>query len=166
MKLLTGILMLSSFAAAPIAAQTDSTAPPAGAKTLLKLMGVGVQIYICKDQPGGPAWTFVAPDAKLFDNATEAGTHGAGPTWTLKDGSWVKGQMIATRPSPDTDAIPWLLLKTASTSASGVLANVTYIRRSDTSEGRAKTTGCDATHMGATDRVPYKATYTFYAAAQ
>jgi Protein of unknown function (DUF3455) len=166
MKLLTGILMLSSLAAAPVAAQTDPTTPPTAAKALLKLMGVGVQIYTCKDQPGGPAWTFVAPDAKLFDNASEAGTHGAGPTWTLKDGSWVKGQMIATRPSPDADAIPWLLLKTASTSASGVLTNVTYIRRSDTSGGKAQATGCDATHLGVTDRVQYKATYTFYAAAQ
>jgi len=165
MNLLTGILMLSSLAAAPVAAQTDPTAPPAGANPLLTFTGVGVQIYTCKDQPGGPAWAFVAPEAKLLDHATEAGTHSAGPTWTLKDGSWVKGQVIATRPSPDADAIPWLLLKAAATSEAGALAEVKYIRRSDTSGGKARTPGCDAAHLDATDRVPYQATYIFYSAA-
>ncbi len=165
MKLLAGILMLSSLAAAPVAAQTDPAAPPTGAKALRTLIGVGVQIYTCKDQAGGPAWTFVAPEAKLFDNATEVGTHSAGPTWTLKDGSQVKGQVIATKPSPDADAVPWLLLKSAETSGTGAFSQVSYIRRSNTSGGKAHTTGCDATHLGATDRVPYKATYTFYADA-
>ncbi len=167
MKLLTGIMVLSSLATVPVAAQTDPTVPPAGAKVLLKLMGVGVQIYTCKDQAaGGPAWTFVTPEAKLLDNVTEAGTHSAGPTWTLKDGSLVKGQVIATKPSPDAEAIPWLLLKAADTSGSGALAQVRYIRRSDTSGGKARATGCDATHLGSTDQVPYRATYTFYVAAK
>jgi hypothetical protein len=166
MKLLAGFLVLSSLAAPPLGAQTDPTAPPAGAKPIRTLMGVGVQTYSCEDEAGGPTWSFVAPAATLFDNATEAGTHSAGPTWTLKDGSQVKGLVIATKPSSDANAIPWLLLKAVETSGSGALAQVNYIRRSDTSGGKARATGCDATHLGLTDRVPYKATYTFYIAIQ
>jgi hypothetical protein len=160
--------MLGVLVAAPAAAraQTDPTAPPAGTTALLELTGVGVQIYVCKDQPGGPAWAFVAPEANLMDHATEAGTHSAGPTWTLKDGSQVKGQVVATRPAPDADAIPWLLLKAVETSGLGKFAGVRYIRRSDTSGGKARAGGCDASHLGSTDRVPYKATYTFYTVTQ
>jgi hypothetical protein len=146
-------------------AQTDPTAPPAGMKAVLTLAGVGVQIYACKDSQNGPAWTFVAPQAKLIDDSgAEAGSHGAGPTWMLKDGSSVKGQVVASKPSPD--AIPWLLLKAAETHGPGALAEVKYIRRSETTGGKARTTGCDAAHLGAMDRVDYKATYTFYAAGQ
>jgi hypothetical protein len=168
MNRLTGflILIMSSLIAAPLEAQADPTAAPAGAKVLLELKGVGVQIYACKDQAGGPAWSFVAPQAKLLDGTAETGTHSAGPTWTLKDGSWVKGQVIANKPSPEAGAVPWLLLKAGATSGSGALAEVKYIRRSDTSGGNASTTGCDAAHLGATDQVPYTATYTFYVAAQ
>lgn len=162
MRLLAGILMLGVLVAVPAAAQTDPTTAPAGTKALLELMGVGVQVYACRDQAGGPVWTFVAPEAKLFDHATETGTHSAGPTWTLKDGSQIKGQVIATKPSPDSDAIPWLLLKAVESSGSGTFAMVTYIRRSDTSGGKARSMGCDASYLGSTDRVPYKATYTFY----
>jgi len=165
MNLLKSIVAMS-FLAASAAAQSDPTAVPAGAKILLTLAGAGVQIYSCKNQGAGPAWTFVAPQAKLVEGTTEAGTHSAGPTWTLKDGSSVKGQVAATKPSPDPDAIPWLLLKAAETKGPGKLAGVTYIRRSDTSGGKPHTTGCDAAHLDATDRVPYTATYTFYITAQ
>jgi hypothetical protein len=165
MNLLAGMVMLSSLTVT-VAAQTDSTAAPAGAKELLKLTGVGVQIYTCKNQATGPAWSFVAPQAKLMDDATEVGTHSAGPTWTLKDGSSVKGEVIGTKPSPDADAIPWLLLKAAGTGGSGEFSAVKFIRRSDTSGGKAHATGCDADHLGSVDQVPYKAIYTFYVAAQ
>jgi hypothetical protein len=158
--------MLSLLVSAPLAAQTDPTSPPTEAKAFLTLKGVGVQIYTCKDQSAGPAWAFVAPEAKLFNHAAEAGTHSAGPTWTLKDGSQVKGQVIATKLSPDVDAVPWLLLRASDASGSGTFGQVRYIRRSDTFGGKAPTTGCDATHLGATDRVAYTATYTFYAAPQ
>jgi len=166
MKLLPGLLAMSLFASLA-SAQTDPTTPPAGAKALLMLTGVGVQIYTCKDTPAGPAWAFVAPQAKLLDeHGVDAGTHGAGPVWTLKDGSSVKGQLLTNKPSPDAGSIPWLLLKAVETKGPGALAAVAYIRRSETEGGKARATGCDATHIGATDKVDYKATYTFYGAGQ
>lgn len=166
MKLLPGLLALTLFAVT-LGAQTDPTAPPEGAKSLLALTGVGFQVYTCKASPDGPAWTFVAPQAKLLDaHGAEAGLHGIGPAWTLADGSSVKGQLLATQPSPGTTAIPWLLLKAVETKGSGALSKVAYIRRSETKGGKARTTGCDKAHLDATDLVPYKATYTFYSAAQ
>jgi hypothetical protein len=166
MKLLAGVLMMSLLTGGAVAAQTDPTTAPAGVNVLLRLNGVGVQIYACKSGAAGPAWTFVAPQAKLMDGATEVGTHSAGPTWTLKDGGSVKGEVIGTKPSPEADSIPWLLLKAAGTGGSGGLSEVKYIRRSDTSGGKAPATGCDAGHLGATSEVPYRAIYTFYGAGQ
>jgi hypothetical protein len=165
MKLLAGLLMMNLWMAATVAAQTDPTAEPAGVKVLLRLSGVGVQIYACKNGAAGPGWSFVAPQAKLLDGATEAGTHSAGPTWTLKDGSSVKGEVIGTS-SPNAGAISWLLLKAAGTGGSGQLSEVKFIRRSDTEGGKAPATGCDANHLDSTVEVPYKAIYTFYVAGR
>ncbi len=165
MKLLAGVLTMSLWMVATVAAQTDPTAAPAGATWLLRLNGVGVQIYTCKNQAAGPAWSFVAPQAKLLDGTTEAGTHSAGPTWTLKDGSSVKGEVIGTS-SPSADAIPWLLLKPAGSGGSGQLSEVKFIRRSETEGGKAPVTGCDANHLDSTVEVPYKAIYTFYVAGR
>src|ERR1700691_5221461 len=68
-----------------------STDVPSGAHRMLRLMGKGVQIYTCKD--GG--WTLKAPDAKLFDSAgNSVGTHFAGPTWKLADGSEGQGKDV------------------------------------------------------------------------
>ena len=161
---LSGILFIALIAATTASAQQDPTAAPAGAKPILTLLGEGVQIYACKDTPTGPAWTFTAPQATLLNHTTKAGTHFAGPTWTLTDGSSVKGKLLATSPSPDPNAIPWLLLQAAETKGPGTLSTVAYIRRSETQGGKARTTGCDAAHLGTADQVPYKATYTFYTA--
>jgi hypothetical protein len=143
------------------AAQTDSTTPPPSTKPLLTLRGEGVQIYTCKQTPTGPAWVFTAPQAKLFEGLAERGTHAAGPNWTLTDGSSIRGKLLATSPSPDPNAIPWLLLQAAD--ARGTLAAVTHIRRSETHGGKAPNTGCDTIHLGTTGQVPYTAIYTFYA---
>lgn len=107
---------------------------------------------------------FQAPEATLVDTQTGSpvGTHGAGPTWTWKDGSSVKGEVAQKVPSPDADSIPWLLLRAKPASQPGALASVVWVRRSDTRGGTAPTSGCDAGHEGTTTRVRYTATYTFY----
>ena len=53
------------------------------------------------------------------------GTHFAGPTWRLNDGSEVKGKMIASRPASDGSSVPSLLLQAVPGSGTGKLANVT-----------------------------------------
>ena len=162
---LLAALLLPPIAVAQTAGVPDPTLPPASETTLISLIGRGAQLYSCKSKDDVPAWTFVAPEATLYGaGGAAAGTHAAGPTWTLKDGSSVHGTVVAQRPSADPDAIPWLLLKAAKNGGPGSLAAVTYIRRSDTRGGKAPSTGCDTAHLGAEQRIPYTATYTFFAA--
>jgi hypothetical protein len=49
----------------------------------------------------------------------------------------------------------------ASTGATGLLANVTYVQRVNTSGGVEANT-CDAAHEGVVDKVPYSANYYFF----
>jgi hypothetical protein len=143
----------------------NSTDPPPSQHAILTVTGKGSQIYACQQLPAGPQWAFQAPEATLIDaTGNPAGTHGAGPVWKSKDGSAVKGELLQKSASPEPTSIPWLLLKAASVSGSGIMTKVEFIRRSDTHGGSAPTTGCDAQHLNAIVRVPYTATYTFYSA--
>jgi hypothetical protein len=146
----------------------DRTIPPdPSVAPLPPVTGKGAQIYHCVQQ-GAPAWVFVAPEATLYAGAESVGTHGAGPSWRWKDGSAITGKLLITQPSPDRASIPWLLLAASpaiDSAPTGMLAHVTYVRRSDT-HGGMPPTGCDARHLGAVARVPYAATYTFYKAAE
>lgn len=126
---------------------------------LLEAKGDGVQIYTCTSTGTGGKWTLKAPDAKLLDAQGKViGTHFAGPTWKLTDGSEVKGKAIANQPSPDPSSVPWLLLQAVPGSGAGAFAAVTYIRRTETHGGAAPKDACTT---GET-RVPYTATYSFY----
>ena len=134
-----------------------SIEPPAGTRLLLEAQGEGAQVYTCTDQ----RWTLKAPDARLLDEHGQViGSHFAGPTWRLQDGSEVKGKMIASQPAPNASSIPWLLVQAVSGSASGKLASVSYIRRTETEGGTAPATPCTSGE----ERVPYKAKYGFYTA--
>ena len=152
--------------------------PPAGATVKLHAHAVGAQIYTCTasggtDADGGAgadagattyAWVFKAPDAKLYDSSgTQIGTHGAGPSWTWRDGSVANGAKVAELNAPAADAISWLLLRVTSTSGAGVLSDATYVQRLNTAGGRAPATGCDATTVGTDTPSGYSADYYFYA---
>lgn len=137
--------------------------PPPTQHAILTTTGKGSQLYTCQQVSGTPQWVFQAPEAILYDATGNAvGTHGAGPSWRSKDGSTVKGQVLATSPSPEPRSIPWLLLKATTAEGSGIMTKVELIRRSDTHGGTAPNTGCDAQHLSENVRVPYTATYTFY----
>jgi hypothetical protein len=151
------------------AQQTGATIDlPAGAQVVFQAEGVGVQIYTCAGTPGGAKWVFKAPEAKLQDTTGKTiGSHSAGPTWTLEDGGQVKGQvqgeLVAGEPAPEAGAVPWLLLRAKAGTATGTLANVAFIRRTDTHGGVAPGSGCEGPQdAGKTAEVPYRATYTFY----
>ena len=159
------LVLAATLSIAAIATAQDSTAPPPEQHPILTVTGKGVQIYACQQTATGPQWVFQAPEATLTDaSGNPVGTHGAGPTWKSKDGSAVKGELVQKSNSPEPTAIPWLLLKAAGTSGSGIMTKVEFIRRSDTHGGIAPPTGCDAQHLNVTADVPYTATYTFYSA--
>ena len=143
---------------------TDITLPPATAQVDFSAQGKGMQIYTCAPQGIAFEWILKAPDATLTDaNGQQIGTHSAGPTWTATDGSSITGKVLHKRVSPDPLSIYWLLLAaTPAPGHPGTLANVAFVRRSETIGGVAPADGCDAQHPGAEVRIPYTATYTFY----
>jgi hypothetical protein len=163
-------LCLSQPAAAkhPDPAVPCAIAVPAGHQAFLAADAVGVQIYRCDVTAVGSAWTFVAPRAVLYkDNGKLLTTHYAGPTWEATDGSKVVGRRV-DGVSVDADAIPWLLLAAASTSAGpdgDRLARTTYIQRIATTGGVAPPAAqCHATTAGVVREVPYTAEYVFWKA--
>ena len=134
---------------------STSVEAPAGTALLLEATGEGSQVYTCTDGH----WVLKAPDAKLLDQQGQViGTHFAGPTWRLQDGSEVKGKAIASRAAGDASSVAWLLVQAVPGSGSGKLANVIYIRRTETHGGAAPTKACDSGE----ERVPYTAKYSFY----
>lgn len=159
-------LLLAAALLLPTAARAQKespTAPLEGQHLLLSLTASGAQIYACKQVDGATLWDLQAPEATLFSAAqAKVGTLTAGPLWKYKDGSAVKGEVIATNPAPDPTAIPWLLFKVADSKGTGLMTRVDSIRRTATHGGLAPTTGCDAEHLNTIARIPYTADYTFY----
>ena len=159
------VLLAATLFITAVAQVQTPTDPPPGQHAILTVTGKGVQIYECQLGANAPQWVFQAPDASLYDTSgSKVGVHGSGPSWRYFDGSSVKGEVVAKSASPEPASIPWLLLKAASDDSSGIMAKVEFIRRSDTHGGIAPTAGCDAKHIGASSRVFYTATYTFYSA--
>ena len=151
----------------PTLADQAAVAPPVHAPLLVEAQADGVQIYACETTDKGPDWVFKAPEANLFDaEGRQIGTHFAGPSWKLDDGSEVTGAPVAKVDAPVSGAIPWLLLEVKTKRGSGRLAAVTTIRRADTKGGAAPTAGCDASHVGEQARMRYSATYQFFGPAK
>jgi len=142
--------------------------PPADQSAFLQVHAIGVQIYECNSKPEAPgtfSWIFQSPEATLADRrGHEIGRHYAGPSWELRDGSRVVGEVTARDPGPDPAAIPWLLLRAKSTSGTGALSKTQSILRIRTTGGVAPTTPCTEAQAHTVVRVPYTGEYYFYAA--
>jgi hypothetical protein len=163
---IAAVILLGTGVAAARADQA-AVAPPEGSAPVLELVADGVQIYTCDAKEGGFDWSFKAPEANLFDKqGRQVGTHFAGPTWKIDDGSEVVGEVVAKSDAPEPGAIQWLLLRAKSHQGSGALSTVAYIRRTETKGGLAPSTGCDASHKSQQARMRYSATYQFLSAAK
>jgi hypothetical protein len=159
---------------------------PAGSKASLEGHAVGTQDYICLPSDSGFAWTFVRPQATLFNdrhqqlithflsaNPFESGAPRA--TWQhSRDTSTVWGQPIASSSDPafvEPGAIPWLLLKVVGAQpgpgGGQRLTTITFIQRLNTSGGVAPSIGCTlSTDVGKKAQVPYTADYFLYTGPQ
>ena len=156
-------LMACATAAAQIAPPQvpENLKVPATEMVLLKALGKGKQIYVCKAN----AWVLDRPQAELMDESGRViGKHYKGPVWEAADGSKVGGSGEQRAGAPEGKAVPWLLLKANSHEGTGMFARVTYIQRVDTEGGLAPAAGCDASHEGAETAVEYRASYYFYVA--
>jgi len=164
-RLLYAALLWMCASATGAFAQEPLVPAPQGATLLLEAAAQGVQIYACEKAADAYRWVFKAPDAMLFDNTgRQIGTHFAGPSWQLADGSKIVGEVVAQAPSPEPHAIAWLLLRVKSHDGSGALSKAGLVRRVDTQAGTAPTTACDATQASTEARMRYTARYLFYAA--
>ena len=125
----------------------------------------GVQIYECRprrEQVGAFEWSFVAPEADLFDrHGAKIGKHYAGPHWESSDGSKILGTLKDRADAPVASAIPWLLLTAKSVGSEGSFSKVTSIQRVNTAGGVAPRDGCAPSSSGASARVAYTADYYF-----
>jgi hypothetical protein len=164
----------------------DTLQVPAGNTAYLVGHAVGTQDYICQPSGTSLAWTFVKPQATLFDDSHEQIiTHflstnelenpaTARPTWEdSQDTSRVWGKAIATSSDPAfvaAGAIPWLLLQVVGAkpgpTGGTTLVTTTYLQRLNTTGGVAPATGCaESADVGKKALVPYTADYFFYKAA-
>lgn len=138
----------------------DGLQVQAGNKVAFHVYALGVQSY----RWNGVSWDFVEPVATLFADANyhgKVGTHYAGPTWESNSGSKVVATRVAGC-SPDSTAIPWLLLQAVSNDGPGIFSSVTYIHRVNTTGGLIPT--APGSSIGAVAQVPYTAEYYFYRA--
>jgi len=136
----------------------DRVNAPVGNKVSSHVYATGTQIY----RWDGGSWVFVEPSASLFANASydgKVGIHYRGPTWESNSGS----KVVASRLygcTPDTTAIPWLLLETVSTTGPGIFSSVTYVQRVNTTGGLIP--AYPGLLIGQVVEVPYTAEYYFY----
>ena len=138
-----------------------------GEEVVLLAQATGSQIYTCQAGADGKfSWTLKAPDAELKDQEGKIiGSHFAGPTWKLNDGSEVTGKAAAHVDSPDAGSVQWLLLNVVGHAGKGLLTNVTTIQRVRTHGGKPPSEGCDQSHRDAETKSSYTADYYFYAPA-
>ncbi len=170
-------VVVAALAALPLAQLADAKRPAAphvpstirvgeGYTPFLSGHAVGVQIYSCNATAGGHAWGLVAPQANLYnDKGKLIMKHYGGPTWEARDGSKVVGARV-DQAIVDPSAIPWLLLRAASTSPGpdgDRLVKSAYIQRIATTGGLAPAAAsCNAGTAGAQVEVPYTADYYFW----
>jgi hypothetical protein len=152
---------------------------PEGHRAFRMMHAAGTQNYICL--VAGQAWTFIGPQATLFDDeADQAVTHFLSPnpieaglaraTWQhSKDTSAVWGLAIQSSTDPGfvtPGAIPWLLLRVVGAQAGPTggekLVPTTFIQRVNTAGGSAPSPTC--AQAGARVFVPYETDYVFYRA--
>ena len=190
--------VLGAAAASPVAAEgrLGGTRPPAvpadlevdAAFTLyLKAHAYGSQNYICLPTASGTAWTFIGPQATLFQtllglfpqqvtthflsaNPDEAGNP-ARATWQHSIDSsrvWAKAVKSSTDPNyVEPGAIPWLKLERAGSepgpTGGSILSQAKFIQRINTSGGVVPATGCSQpADVGKVALVPYETDYLFY----
>jgi Protein of unknown function (DUF3455) len=144
---------------------------PESSRLIWHTYAKGVQVYVCTQDPKDSSnyiWTFKEPRASLYaDSACHqlVGHHffdaGKNPTWEAADGSKVSGIKVQQSSSPDSAAIPWLLLKATARSGNGTVTRTVFIQRMRTNGGKAPATG-NRQNKGQSVEVAYTAEYFFY----
>jgi hypothetical protein len=163
------VLFVSGRAQAASAYDVPENLKPGANESLAMVTAAkGVQIYECRashDRAGEYEWTFVAPEAELFDagGTKKIGKHYAGPHWEAADGSRIVGAVKERADAPAAGSIPWLLLATKSVGPEGSFSRMTSVQRLHTVGGTPPTGGCFEAEAGTQVRIGYSADYYFFA---
>jgi len=152
----------------PVAIQVNSKS-----KLIMHAYAKGVQIYICQRDPKDSSnyiWVFLRPKAILYSDSTYhqiIGKHYfdnfARPIWKNVDGSAVTAIKLQQVNSPDSQSIPWVLLKAAFTQGAGVLKSTKFVQRLFTIGGKAPAKA-RKDQLGQIIQASYTAEYLFYSA--
>lgn len=142
-------------------------APPAGNAVALVLVASGDQNYECRATNGKYAWAGTAPQARLYAlDHRLVGHHDDRDVWKYEDGSQVSAKLVIQVAASTPDSLSQALYRATSTSAPGVLADVTYIQRVHTIGGQAPTQTCNGASAGIQHKSGYSADYVFFKASQ
>jgi len=158
------VLCATMLLATQAAAQTPPVSTDRHGTELVTLHAEGAQLYECKPGSGNTpetralTWQFREPIATLILDGKSVGQHYGGPTWDYYDGSSVKGKVVESTPGATPNDIPWLKLEIVDHRNSGILSNVTVVRRINTRGGLAQGS-CE--RAGDFLSVPYSADYVF-----
>ncbi len=134
--------------------------PPTGVE-VFRLEGRGSQVFRCESQPAGPRWTYRLPEAELRDAQGQLlMRHGVNLSFEHVDGSRLVGDIVDHVPSPNGDALPWLLLKTR-VFGEGALEGITYVQRINTVGGMPPAS-CSSEQLNQVLRVPFSAEFVFF----
>ena len=129
------------------------------------LSGNGVHVYQCRQSLADPnafTWSFVAPDATLYDGSRSAATLTTpNLVESLGDRTSVSGFVRGIQPAGPAN-LPWALMQARPVGDSGLFAGVTSIQRVNTRGGAAPAGGCTVDNVGEEARVAYSADYYFY----
>ena len=125
----------------------------------------GVHVYECRAAPGAPggfAWTFLNPDATLFEGSRSVATHVTPNIWeSSTDRSSVSAVVQASQPAGPGN-LPWTSMRAQSSGDGGLFSGVTRVQRVNTVGGVAPTGGCSEDSVGSETRVQFAADYYFY----
>ena len=150
----------------PTAIQVDSKS-----KLIEHAYAKGFQLYTCRQDPKDSSnyiWVFKSPWAMLYADSTykkEIGNHhyntSNNPVWGNSDGSEVTAMKLQQVNSPDSQSIPWLLLKATINQGTGILKSARFVQRIFTKGGKAPA-NAEKNQLGKTISIPYTAEYLFY----
>ena len=170
---MTRAFLASAAAAALALPAMAAIAPPdvppvlrasAAEQSALALSEVGVNVFECRPNAGaagGFAWSFIAPDATLYDGNRSVARRTSPNLWeSTEDRSSVSGFARASLNAGDN--LPWALYRGLAVGDSGLFAGVSSIQRVNTRGGVAPATGCTADTAGSEQRVAFTADYYFY----
>ena len=157
-----------------VAPAIAAIAPPAVAPRLqvsaaeqpaLVLSEAGVNIFECRPRAGTPdgyGWTFIAPDATLYDGNRSVARRTTPSLWESTDDRTSVSGFARAAVNAGGDNLPWAVFRAAPIGEAGLFAGVSSIQRVNTRGGVAPAAGCTADNAGAEQRVAFTADYYFY----